>query len=263
MLVPCRSNRELFAEATGKPVTVVPHVCRGSRSAAGEDELDDFRRRLGIEAGRHVFYSINDWNSRKAPWELVDAYLRAFDADDPVVLVLKTAPRGPRCAEDRGSAPTRGQVEEMRARYRHPADVIVIDRALPEREIEMLHMAGDTFVSMARSEGWGLGMFDAAGFGKPVIATGWGGHLDYLDPRHATLLEYSLEPVVDAAGYPSYAPDQNWARANPDAAVAAMRDHAARRDHYRQRAAPLAAAIQRRFNADKVGRILHDTLGLN
>ncbi len=260
ILVPCEFNREMFAEATGRPVSVVPHICRRIFRPPDEAEIAEFRKRLGLDADRHLFYSINAWNVRKAPWDLVNAYLAAFDGDDPVALVMKTDDRGPDHPENPRPTAVREQIDNIRARYPNPASIILVDRRLPERDIELLHLTCDTFVSLARSEGWGIGMFDAAWFGNPVICTGWGGHLDYLAPQHSTLLEYRMEPVVNAAGYPSYSPDQRWARADPDHAVEALRRHAAEAHRFRERAAPLAAEIERRYNADAVAQILGNAL---
>ena len=67
-------------------------------------------------------------------------------------------------------------------------------------------MPTSTRSSCARGEGWGLGGFDAAAHGNPVVTTGFGGQLDYLaDSPH--LVHFELVAVQDPVGFPSYAPN--------------------------------------------------------
>ena len=39
---------------------------------------------------------------------------------------------------------------------------------------DAIHAIGDCYVSLTHGEGWGMGAFDAATLGKPVLITGWG-----------------------------------------------------------------------------------------
>lgn len=259
-IVPCAMNQPLFADAGGGPVHVVPHACRESCMPPAPAELEDFRATWGIPGDRYAFYSVNAWNPRKALWDVINAYQFAFDASDPVVLVIKTDPEGQRNSESIVRTPVRSQLAKILANYPDPAPVVLIDRSISDRDMELLHFAGNAYVSMARSEGWGLGMFDAAWFGNPVISTGWGGQLDYLDGHLCTLLDYRLEPVVFRAGEPSYTRDQRWARPNMDTAVDAMRDHVSHPGNYAARAAELSCRIASEFNSAVVGRKLFEAL---
>ena len=72
---------------------------------------------------------------------------------------------------------------------------MIADEGLSDGEMLALHERGDCFVSLARTEGWGLGTFDAARLGKPVVTTDYGGQLDFLDPALAWLAPHSMVPV--------------------------------------------------------------------
>jgi hypothetical protein len=78
----------------------------------------------------------------------------------------------------------------------------------------VLHAIGDCFVSVTRGEGWGLGPFDAATLGNPVIITGWGGHLDFLGADYPGLIAYTMAPVSGWLHGASYRPTQQWAIAD-------------------------------------------------
>ncbi|MEI7631404.1 MAG: hypothetical protein WCJ73_09760 [Actinomycetes bacterium] len=50
---------------------------------------------------------------------------------------------------------------------------------------------------MHRSEGFGLVPAEAMMLGRPVIATGWSGNMDYMDRDNAALVGYRLVPAHD------------------------------------------------------------------
>ena len=122
---------------------------------------------------------------------------------------------------------------------RHPA-------LSADREIEELHAGGDCFVSLCRGEGWGLGAFDAAAHGNPVVITGFGGQLDYL-AGSPYLVDFELVPVVDPMGFPSYAPDQRWAEPDLDHAAALLRAVAGGPEQATEGAGLLGEEIRHRY----------------
>jgi glycosyltransferase involved in cell wall biosynthesis len=62
-------------------------------------------------------------------------------------------------------------------------------------EVLSLYASSDSYLSLHRSEGFGLGLIEAMGLGKPVIATGWSGNRAYMDPTNSCLVSYGLTPV--------------------------------------------------------------------
>ena len=86
-MVPCRLSAEVIASSpVATPVAVVPHVAptpHPAKNAALE----------AISAEVFVFYTVADWNERKAPFKTIEAYLRAFSGRDPVLLIVKTSDR--------------------------------------------------------------------------------------------------------------------------------------------------------------------------
>jgi glycosyltransferase involved in cell wall biosynthesis len=88
--------------------------------------------------------------------------------------------------------------------------VCLVTQELSDDELGGLHLRGDCFVSLCHGEGWGLGSFDAAAHGKPVVTTGFGGQLDYLHGS-PLLVDYEPVPVHDGTRWGTYTPDQRWA----------------------------------------------------
>lgn len=95
--------------------------------------------------------------------------------------------------------------------------IILIDRVYNDNEIKNLIRCCDCFVSLHRSEGFGLGMAEAMYLGKPVIATGYSGNMDFMTRDNSCLVDYELIPVKEGQ-YP-FAEGQVWA--DPDVAQAA------------------------------------------
>ena len=130
---------------------------------------------------------------------------------------------------------------------------------LSHEDIGLLHMAGDAYVSLSRGEGFGIGAYDAATAGTPVVMTAWGGHLDFLDPGHACLVDYELRPV----GRPHYGhryQEDSWAHADFDHATQWMQRLYDDRAEARSLGGGLQAHIAESFDAASITRRLLDAL---
>jgi hypothetical protein len=85
VIVPCQWNRNVFrAEGVKAPIKVIPHV-------APDAAPTSLMRMKQIKPDDFVFYTISAWRERNAAHLTLEAYLRAFDAADPVTLILKTS----------------------------------------------------------------------------------------------------------------------------------------------------------------------------
>ncbi|MCC0050331.1 MAG: glycosyltransferase [Rhodobiaceae bacterium] len=104
------------------------------------------------------------------------------------------------------------------------ARIRIIDRTMPQDEYEALLVSSDVVISAHRAEGFGLHLAEAMASGKAVIATGWSGNLEFMNPSNSILLPYRLTPVKDSSGiYKGYHGAQ-WAEAEIDAGAHALRD---------------------------------------
>ena len=260
VLVPCRWNVDTFrASGVTVPIHVVPHVSQfEALPKASPAAHAPLAARLGGSRGDRafIFSTIATWSARKAPELVVEAFLNAFTADDPVTLVVKTSRNDVTRARRRWWAgfrmrypSPRKAVRVLAGRFpRAPRIVCIADEALSDDEMLALHERGDCFVSLARTEGWGLGAFEAARLGTPVVMTGYGGQLDFLDPALSQLLDYEMVPVNEPMWRRNYRPADRWAEPSLRQAIAHM--HAIARDPApaRQRARVLAERNAARFS---------------
>lgn len=272
VLVPSRFNRDVFvASGVSTPIWVVPHVARRVNPPADEECRGGWGQ---VSDEDFVFYTIGTWTTRKALEETVRAYLETFRSDEAVALIVKTdvvdqiAVTAMTSAQRRSSPRHHGTTWWTLARilrdYPRPAKVHLIAGGLPLSEIDRLHARGDCFLLLSRGEGWGLGAFEAATCGKPSIATGWGGPLDYLGEDYPLLVDYALEPA-SWSPRDGHFPDWSarWARPDYRQAGERMRWAFENRAAARELGADLAENVRRRFAPESVCRRLAGLLGFD
>jgi glycosyltransferase involved in cell wall biosynthesis len=99
-------------------------------------------------------------------------------------------------------------------------NVTLIDETLTADDMVTLISLCDAYLSLHRSEGFGLGMAEAMNLGRPLVCTGWSGNMDFCDERSAQLVDYQLIPVQPGE-YPCHE-GQVWADADVDDAADKM-----------------------------------------
>lgn len=79
-----------------------------------------------------------------------------------------------------------------------------------------LYALCDAYVSAHHSEGWGLGLSSAMAFGKPVIATGYSGNMQFMNEGNSLPVPYEMVPVPKEMCdlVPLFTPQMRWA--DPD-----------------------------------------------
>jgi glycosyltransferase involved in cell wall biosynthesis len=176
---------------------------------------------FGLSPDRFTFLFVFDMNSRlprKNPIALVRAFRQAFRPDEPVELAIKVSPQGEYYAD---------WWRELRAAA-WEAGVTLIDRNLSRGELLALMNAADAYASLHRSEGFGLTMAEAMLLGKPTVATGYSGNLDFMTPENSYLVNYTRAVIEDDT--PPYPKGCVWAEPSVEHAAALLRrvyDHPA------------------------------------
>ncbi|MBI3964216.1 MAG: glycosyltransferase, partial [Chloroflexi bacterium] len=88
-------------------------------------------------------------------------------------------------------------------------------------DVRDLMAASDAYVSLHRSEGTGLTITDAMALGKPVIATGWSGNLDFMNVSNSLPVRYELVEIEETVG--PYEAGEVWANPSVEHAAELMR----------------------------------------
>ena len=167
------------------------------------------RAQLGMPLDGFLFLYMHDYHSvaaRKNPEGAIQAFRRAFEPGSGVKLLIKSINADKRPVEHERVA---------LAAAAHP-DIVLVDGYLSAAEKNAMLAACDCYVSLHRSEGFGLPVAEALLLERPVIATGFGGTQEFLDERDAFLVDFELAPVGEGAS--PYPADGIWAE--PDLAHA-------------------------------------------
>lgn len=226
--VPSTFNAETFVAAgVHTPISVMP---------LGVD-TNYFRpegARFSNPDGLFVFLSVFEWNDRKAPRLLLDAFTRAFRADDPVVLVCKVLNFDPAvdpAAEVRswGLPPGGGRIR------------LLLNGDVPYSELPALYRSADCYVAATHGEGWNMPLVEAMSCGVPAIATDWSSHRDIVDESVGFPL--AIRGLVPASGSP-YHLGFSWAAPDPDHLVQLFRHAAAQPDETQARGERAARLVR-------------------
>lgn len=178
---------------------------------------------------------------RKNPLGAITAYKRAFAPDEGSVLVLKSVNGRHRPAQ-------RAQI--LAAADGRP-DIVLLDGTVPAAERDALLGACDCIMSLHRSEGYGLPLAEAMAIGKPVVATAYGGNMEFMDERSSYLVSWTAAFVGD--GVEHYPPGARWAEPDLDHAAQQLRSVRYEPEQARQRAERGRREVERRLSAEAVG----------
>jgi hypothetical protein len=244
--LPSKFNQQVFGRALEKPVFVLPHPLPPPRSGATEQSCP----LNGTAEGKFVFYSMFEWQERKNPHGILEAYLRAFNANDSSLLLLKTNPNA--------AAVAANALREAREKTKSDAAVEIRAEAWAPDQMEGLHARGDCYISLHRGEGWNYPLFEAAARGVPVVATAYSGPLDYLDPAAHRLVRCGVGPVLQRYRY--YHPSMHWAEPDVVHAAAQLRWVFENREVARNLATAAAPRLRQTYSPESVGAAATDRL---
>ena len=209
---PSRFSAATFARALALPVHLAPYPV-----ALPPDTGIDMRERLGIGKQTFMGLAIMDIIScpeRKNPWAHVRAWKAAFGDDPSAVLLMKI----------RVGKRSKLVLKELAELIGPGRNVIVATQDLAADEIAALHHDADVFLSLHRSEGYGLNIHEALACGKPVVATHFSANAEY-GPGFPTYrgIGYAMVPYRDWTAHYGSARFE-WADADVGAAAAALRE---------------------------------------
>lgn len=239
--------QQAFAAKAPVPVVRMP-LCVEAPDVAPD------RLRFGLHDDEIVFLAMCDVLSvpeRKNPLGAAEAFRRAFPGGERVRLLLKI-----------GNLEYQPDLKaRLAALMRDDSRITLLDGYFARPLLWTLMASVDSFVSLHRAEGFGLGMAEAMACGKAVIATGWSGNVDFTRVDNALLVDYQLTELQRDAG--PYRRGQHWAEPDLDVAAQYMRDVAgspALRLRLRVRglatvAAELAPAAQTSFMRTRLATI--------
>jgi glycosyltransferase involved in cell wall biosynthesis len=214
VLCPSRFIEQTIANTTMEPI---PHIRHFPQTAFLPKQHCGDRVRFGLPEEGVCFVMSFEMTSdmeRKNPWGVIDAFNGAFAPDENTWLIVKLS-------SSLDNTGINKQRERLRAYSAANERIIIIDQAMTYTETLSLYESCDVYVSLHRSEGFGLGLMESMLLEKPVIATAWSGNMDFMDDANACLVGYRLVPVLSPV-YRSFIGDKPALWAEPSIAEAAV-----------------------------------------
>jgi GT2 family glycosyltransferase len=240
-----------FRDFFDGPIVIVP-PCLGIADPL-PNLTQDGRNRFGLDPDVFYFMFSFDYYSfpdRKNPLGVIRAFRTAFpEFDRPVGLVVKAT-------SDEKHFPA--IKKEILSAARADGRIAIIDTSLSRQDMLSLMASIDCYVSLHRSEGFGLGMAEAMALEKPVIATDYSASCEFVTESTGYPIPFTLMPVrpheyVHSEG-------QVWADPDEDACAAAMRNVIDNPDQAASRAKAGRAFVDCRYGARNVGRLAAERL---
>ena len=244
--VPSTFVQQALLEVSPIPVLRMPYSIDQQVAIAPEWN----RQRFGIADDAFVFLFMFDFFSfmeRKNPLGLIRAFQAAFGGSRDVVLVIKHSHRD---AEPAAYETLRQAAEGK--------NVILLDMVLPRAGVKTLMNICDCYVSLHRSEGFGLTLTEAMSVGKPVIATAYSANTDFMDESNSYPVRYRLVEIEKNHG--PYKRGKVWADPDPDHAAQLMRYIYENREAAASIAKKGQEDIQRQLNPEAVGGMFTERL---
>jgi glycosyltransferase involved in cell wall biosynthesis len=202
--VPSEFVRRAVSEKSPIPVVTIPHSVR----LMNQPYLK--RMFFNLPEERFLFLSMYDMHSiqeRKNPKGAIDAYRLAFPNESSnTALVVKV-----NNANDT-------ELSDIQNYIGNRKDIIIINNVLTRYEVDSLISSCDCFVSLHRSEGFGLAIAESMALGKPVVATYWSSNVDFMNQGNSACVDYAISELH--VNYGPYSAGQHWAE--PDINNAAM-----------------------------------------
>jgi len=195
LYVPSQYNLKAFTDSgVTKPIKVVPHIYL--------PPLPMDRKSINYnDEGIYTFYTIGEMNLRKGIEDLLHVFCQTFTKNDKVRLLVKTHYKD---YSGDNQKHCQKRINDILEQYPQHAPVHAFLNNFTTKQINALHVIGDCYISLSRSEGFGLPIFDAHNMSKRIICTGYGGQVDYLGMSHPGLLRYTLQRVEGMHGYAGF-----------------------------------------------------------
>lgn len=226
------------------PVFTVPHALT-VHVQPGRSRAD-----FGLPEDKFIFlmsYDVRSFSARKNPQAAVEAFLKAFENDDSVCLLLKLNVPSDWDGED-------GLLNSLR-KHRN---VLTYAGNLKKPDFNALVNCCDAFVSLHRSEGFGLGPAEAMYLGKPAVLTNWSGNTQYMREDACCPVSYRIVEIDQ--DYGPYKKGCHWAEADTDDAARWMRRLVDDPEFYRKVSEAGQRVIREEFSPQAVGSIARKRL---
>jgi len=210
------------------------------------------------------FLSVGHWlqgefgHDRKNIGYTIKTFLETFkNKSKQPALILKTSHA---TASIMDKTALQKKIEAIRATVKGKLpNIYVIHGDMTDEEVNWLynHPKVKVMVTHTRGEGFGRPLLEFSLVGKPIIASGWSGHVDFLDSQLCTLLNGSVEQLHPSAVQKNVLLKESaWFRPDDQSTGKAWKDNFKHYKKYATAAKKLRFKNKNEFSFDKMVSLL-------
>lgn len=244
--VPSTFVADAVAMKSPVPVVKIPHSV--------EVVITEYKDRSYFSLPDNTFlfcfmYDMKSHQERKNPQASIRAFTMSFQPEDMSVgLVIKV----------NGAQKDAVELEEIYKLIGAHRNIYLIVETLSRNDVNCLVSLIDCFVSLHRSEGFGLGLAEAMYLGKPTIGTNWSSNIDFMNHHNSCLVDYKLQQLEQ--NYGPYKAYQYWAEASVEHASYYMKKLVEDKEYYNRIASAGQKFIQTHYSPKAIGKLIQKRL---
>ena len=200
-----------------------------NEKAASEKRINDA---LSDVKESFAFLFVGHWLSgefghdRKNVSGLIYTFLEAFkNKQNPPALILKTS-GGSVSIVDRVRLKQNIEIIKSQISSKRLPPIYLLHSDLSDSEMNALynHPKVKAHLSFTKGEGFGRPLLEATISGKPMIVSGWSGHMDFINPEFVNVIDGKLENVHPSAANDFLMKEAQWFTIDYSKAGGVMRD---------------------------------------
>jgi glycosyltransferase involved in cell wall biosynthesis len=191
-------------------------------------------------------------HDRKDVGMTIKCFIEAFkDSEVRPALILKTSSAVFSVKERENF---RKKIESIAKQFKNPPSIYLLFGELTDLEMNSLynHPKIKSMISITKGEGFGRPLLEFSMTGKPIIASNWSGHKDFLPIDKAVLVGGSLTDVHESSQDKFIIKGSKWFTANYDEFIAVMKLMYEKYDEFTDRSNKLKEENKNNFSLDKM-----------
>lgn len=190
----------------------------------------------------------------------IKCFVEAFkDQDEKPALILKTSSATFSIKERENF---RKKIETLVSGINNPPSIYLLFGELTNQEMNELynHPKVKSMISITKGEGFGRPLLEFSMTGKPIIASNWSGHKDFLPIDKAIMVGGSLTDVHESSQDKFIIKGSKWFTANYDEFIAVMKLVKKDYDQFLSRSEELKKENKEKFSLSKMKDVFETIL---
>lgn len=227
------------------PVFTIPHPVRF------ESRNNQLKLSRWTNSGRFTFLFIFSYHSsvnRKNPFFLIEAFQQAFGSEPQIELLIKTV----------GAKDFPNVAGQIIRKAQTTGNIRILDQELDKTEVHQLIEQCNCYVSLHHSEGFGLTLAEAMYLGKPVLATGYSGNMQFMNETNSFLVKATSGVIVQPDA--SFCSKTIWGHPDLEDAVLKLRMVYKNKEMVVEKSRKGQEDVQSQLSFETVGQLMLERL---